>query len=550
MYRWLLMKVNLYLIADYLKDIPFEKHLTADPQICGLTHVSWYTFDLPPDPHTLYLICREHLAEIPPHQEALSFLCIGNVPPAYFVPKVFSGETPPVSQDQFLLFPEDTNGALLLRQIQQIFLFFDDWEKRMYELLCRRGSLMELCEHCLELTDNPLCLASSDLRILAYGEHQNKSAELKMFFEKDIGEYLTDEEIDAFRLDNDYLRGIAARSPCILNNDYFGFRHFYNNIYIDDIYMARMVICEVERPIRPGDYAVLLRICDFFKIALENMDIVLNNHPKNFDRLVNRMLRQESIPDEEMDKTLSEIGWNHFGLYFCGIIESDLDRIMHSYQTLCGQLEKFLKDAMAIPLENRILLIVNLDSASFTKESVRSALSPFIRENLLRVGLSNCFRHFSDLPMFVGQAQDTLHMGLSMDDTIWCYDFDSYALPILLERCGKGHKPEDLCLEKLQTLIDYDKAHNRSYVHTLNVYLRHNMSVAKTMRSLYVQRATLLYQLKRIVEISQLNLQDYQTRLYLMIYFALVSRPLIQSANSADISYIDHDESCAKSRGK
>ena len=41
------------------------------------------------------------------------------------------------------------------------------------------------------------------------------------------------------------------------------------------------------------------------------------------------------------------------------------------------------------------------------------------------------------------------------------------------------------------------------------------------MKRLYVQRATLLYQLKRIEEISQLDLQDYQTRLYLMIYFAV-----------------------------
>ena len=53
-----------------------------------------------------------------------------------------------------------------------------------------------------------------------------------MFNDKDIGEYLSDEEIDAFRLDRDYLRGIEAHTPCILHNDYFGFRHFYNNIFV------------------------------------------------------------------------------------------------------------------------------------------------------------------------------------------------------------------------------------------------------------------------------------------------------------------------------
>lgn len=309
-----------------------------------------------------------------------------------------------------------------------------------------------------------------------------------------MGEYLSDEEIDAFRLDRDYLKGIEAHRPCILNNDFFGFRHFYNNIYIDGAYVARVVICEVERPIRPGDYGLILRISDLFKLALENTDIVLNNHPKNFDRLVERLLSEEMVPDEVMDPILTGIGWNHTGLFFCGIIESDLDRI---------------------------LLIVNLASSSLTKESIRSYLSPFIRENLLRVGLSNCFRHFADLPLFFGQAQDALHMGSLKDNTIWCYDFDDYALRILLERCGRDRKLKALCPEKLQVLIDYDREHNRSYANILKTYLQCNMSVAKAMKRLYVQRATLLYQLKRIEEISQLDLQDYQTRLYLMIYFAV-----------------------------
>lgn len=507
------MKLNLHIIADYLKDIPFEKRVSEDLLTCNLTHLSFFLEELEPDEHTLYIIHQNELARFPAHRAPLSFLCIGK--PA---------EESLSDNDQFLFFPEKINRTFLLKKSQEIFLYFHQWETNMYELLCQRASLMELCAHCLLLIENPFCLASSDMRILAYGERPGKPEELKMFYDKDIGEYLSDEEIDAFRLDRDYLRGIEAHTPCILQNDFFGFRHFYNNIFVDDVYIARIAICEVERPIRPGDYALLLKICSLFKIALENMDIVLNNHPKNFDRLVHRLLNEETVSDEEIDSIFSESDWKHTGMYFCGIIESDLDRIMHSYQTLCGQLERFLDSSLAVALNDRILLIVNLAASSLSKEDIRSHLSPFIRENLLRVGLSNCFKNFSDLPTFVRQAQDTLRMGLQKDNTIWCYDFDTYALQILLERCSKGHKPADLCLEKLQMLIDYDIEHNRNYVHILKTYLQCNMSVAKAMRILYVQRATLLYQLKRIEEISQLNLQDYQTRLYLMIYFAIADQ--------------------------
>lgn len=512
------MNLNLYIIADYLKEISFERLLKADPQSCELTHLSWYISDNPLDFHTLYIISRDNLKDIPFHHEILSFLCIGKP----------DEETIIDLKDQYLFFSEDVDKACLLHSVQQIFLFFHLWEKEMYELLCHKASLMRLCEHCLVLTDNPFCLASSDLRTIAYGEKQNKPENMRLFRESDIGEYLSDEIIDAFRMDKNYREGIETHSPCILANEYFSFRHFYNNIYVNDIYVARIAICEVERPIRLSDYALLIRICDFFKIALENTDIVLNNHPKDFDHLVKRLLTGEMVSAEEIDKILAESKWNHTGLYFCGIIESDLDRVMHSYQTLCGQIEKFLSNSLAIVWQNSIILIVNTVSSSLTKKTIRSKLMPFIRENLLRVGLSNCFQYFGELPMFVKQAKDTLRMGLLKDNTIWCYDFDTYALQILLERCSKDHTPEDLCLEKLQILIDYDRIHNRNYVHILKIYLQCNMSVAKAMKVLFVQRATLLYQLKRIEEISQLNLQDYPTRLYLMIYFAIFEEDLSQ----------------------
>ena len=130
-----------------------------------------YTSELLPDCRTLYLISKDSLPLVPSHSQALSFLCIGKPSPDLLVHP----------DDQYLFFAENTDPAALLQEVQEIFLFFHLWETRMYELICRRASLMELCAHCLELTENPLCPASSDMRILAFGERENKPRELKMF---------------------------------------------------------------------------------------------------------------------------------------------------------------------------------------------------------------------------------------------------------------------------------------------------------------------------------------------------------------------------------
>ncbi|KNZ40766.1 helix-turn-helix domain-containing protein [Acetobacterium bakii] len=56
------------------------------------------------------------------------------------------------------------------------------------------------------------------------------------------------------------------------------------------------------------------------------------------------------------------------------------------------------------------------------------------------------------------------------------------------------------------------------------------MSIAKTIRIIYLQRATFLYQLKRITEIFGLDLSDYKIRLHLMLSFEILGKkPIPQS---------------------
>ncbi|QXE20058.1 helix-turn-helix domain-containing protein [Clostridium ragsdalei] len=79
--------------------------------------------------------------------------------------------------------------------------------------------------------------------------------------------------------------------------------------------------------------------------------------------------------------------------------------------------------------------------------------------------------------------------------------------------------------------MDYDKKHRREYTKTLKIYLQNNLSVTKTIRHLYMQRATFLYQLKRILEISKLDLDDPKVNLHLLIVFEIMEeRKLILCA--------------------
>jgi DNA-binding PucR family transcriptional regulator len=92
----------------------------------------------------------------------------------------------------------------------------------------------------------------------------------------------------------------------------------------------------------------------------------------------------------------------------------------------------------------------------------------------------------------------------------------------LIDRTSEGYDPEILCTSGLLLLREYDEKRSRNYCEVLKTYLENNMNIAKTIRKLYMQRATFLYQLKRITEISQLDLSDYPTRLHLMLSFEIL----------------------------
>ena len=153
-----------------------------------------------------------------------------------------------------------------------------------------------------------------------------------------------------------------------------------------------------------------------------------------------------------------------------------------------------------------------------------------IRKDICTIALNDiesCHSHqrtAGNLPQYYKQADIALRLGSKYEGMRWTHPFEQYALRYVADECTKVLQPETLCIQGLRKLMEYDKEKNRNYTDTLRVYLENNMNVAVTIRKIYMQRATFLYQLKKIEEISGLNLKDYNTRLYLMLSYLLLDK--------------------------
>lgn len=512
------MRLNLYILADYLTDLSYTSSLHSDKMQRSIAGLMFYNPKEPIRNDCLYILSQEELDGILSDCQAFSagflgsFLCIGK-PSEMVVPK----------NCDILYFSEECSVSVLFNKVQEIMLYFDCWEENIERLTNENAPLKQLAEACLEILDNPLCVATSDFRTLTFAEHA-KEENFKMFSDSDVGQFLSDEEIDAFKFDPDYISGIQSDIPTMLNNDYFGFRHFYLNIFLSGVYIARVVLCEVERPIRQSDYPLIAVAAYYFKLALQKEDYTLTCHPKGFDNLLYQLLNG-IVPEnfDAMHSLLLQESWEVADSYFLCVIQMDSQLRKQSILPMCHTLENTIKGCIALTRDELILLIVNVTKSGSSQSEIVSKMAYLIRENLLKAAVSNLFCNLTDLQIYFQQACELLRLGNRFDPTIWCYRFEKYALHLLLlHKIDTLSELRALCPEKLQKLMRYDAEHKRRYTETLKIYLQHNMSVVQTTKALFMQRATLLYQLKRISEISEMNLNDYDERLYLMIYFKMM----------------------------
>ena len=71
-------------------------------------------------------------------------------------------------------------------------------------------------------------------------------------------------------------------------------------------------------------------------------------------------------------------------------------------------------------------------------------------------------------------------------------------------------------------LRQLDEAQGTAYMRTLRSYLDQHMNAAKTAKSLFIHRGTLLYRLERIRELLEDPLDDPKALLYLAVSFRLL----------------------------
>ena len=505
------MKLSTNILANRLKRKFTLQNKKALSDELHLERVLYYCDGEEMEPHKIY-ICSggqvQSLELIVPEDAVL-----------FAVGKVRTRNTGQTGQVFQII--DEVSPFSLFNEIQRIFDYYQAWDDRLYELTGEDGAVRKMLDESFHIFHNPIVIHTADYFVVDYSSVIDTRQEL--------GELVDPDVIFERNRENQDLSGRPDRSK--KKGAYFypdfvaGTRSLCVNIFENDRYAYRMVMAESISRFEAYDGALLEHLARHISHVVSSHAVYHSDMGYRLDRILSDILNDVSQDEEMMRQSFAEFGWKADHRYLCLVLKvasTDLENMTARF--LCNHLENMVENSSVFQHKGNITAFVNLTRFGGDSEDVKDRIIFFLRDSFLKVGFSNEFVGFGDLQGYYNQALAALETGMRSEPYKWVHRFDDTALQYMLEH-AKGAFPARLvCSRKIMELREFDHEHNTEYYRTLECYIRNRENAVRTAKQLYIHRSTFLYRMDKIKELTKLNLEDYDTLLYVMMTFRMLEK--------------------------
>ena len=170
-------------------------------------------------------------------------------------------------------------------------------------------------------------------------------------------------------------------------------------------------------------------------------------------------------------------------------------------------------DALVAPWDGSFAVVLD-DCAD--AERLLEALDQVVPGGRPWMGLSTVKPEGHDLSEAVAEAEIALSFGQAARDSR-TVSYSELGIFRLFAPGGRWSQLENFVTETLGPLLAYDAAHDTDLVHTLDAYLRRDGSLNHLADTLMIHRSTLIYRLRRIRELLDVDIDDSSLRLDLSL---------------------------------
>ena len=239
--------------------------------------------------------------------------------------------------------------------------------------------------------------------------------------------------------------------------------------------------------------------------------------------LLKELLSDSTEEIRSIKRHLSALGFSRNSEYICAIVNICSEGALKTIplKQYCSIIETMENDCYAFEYESGIFILFNTYAGALAPLTFFQELSVYIKSEI-QVGVSYPFTDILLLSSYAKQAKAALETGIELHPSKEIHIFADVATAYIMSHGTDGLPVRMLCAPGILELQKKSDSGGVDYIETLRVHMRNSCNVSVTARALHVHRSTLLYRLERINQVTQMDLNDPDDRLYLELSLALL----------------------------
>lgn len=371
--------------------------------------------------------------------------------------------------------------------------------------------LRDLIQLGAELLGNPVSLVDSTGKLLVISD-QGAIQDTDLTPEG----YLKQEKYSTFRTYKFTKRVNESPTPIVVNFDHAEMpRMIIGRIAIRNAIVGHLAVTEMKRPFADDDVDIVKVLIDVISSQAQVDRFHLLMAGIHHEYFILDLLQDKQNSPTTVEERVQSLQWDAYSDFYVAVIsiprKDDAFYLVEYLRTRLAYLFPFSKSAY---YEENVVLVIYRDQRVV---DIATKLSTLLFENNLAAGISLRFPSIMDLKRHYEQARRALSIGRLLKSAERTFAYDDFYIYDLLTIINRNAELKDFCHPSIGQLRTFDEANGTDYYDTLVEYLMNNANMAQVARNLHIHRNTLYHRLRKISEITGLDLESGDAHLKLLL---------------------------------
>ncbi|MGH1143434.1 PucR family transcriptional regulator [Bacillus pseudomycoides] len=284
---------------------------------------------------------------------------------------------------------------------------------------------------------------------------------------------------------------------------------------------------EIKRSLTEQDYALLKKSAEAVKSKLLQLQTRKNKKDERSQEFFWKLLTNHIQTNEEIIENFQVLHITPASLFNVVVFHFEQEITSEKEKQISYLLKtsEHLKILLYTVDRNKLILLTSLDNLSQPSHEINNFVERFVNTMEKRYEIKSIKPAFSSVYsdyQKISKAYKETLIVLSIkekfpSDTANIHGYQNMGIYQLIDLLLEQRKQEEYENQALQKLHKYDCKYNSNLVETLEIFLNNDSNTSEVAKVLNIHVNTLSYRLKRICEISEIDLKDPNQKMVLYL---------------------------------